>query len=64
MRGGDDVSDYNLYDFTIREADLLRVLKDAAAHGCKPMVIINGMFYNLELDKIPSAPSADPDELF
>ena len=58
------MSDYNLYDFTIREADLLRVLKDAAAHGCKPMVIINGMYYNLELDNIHSAPSADPDELF
>ena len=64
MRGGETMSDYNRYDFTIREADLLRVLKDAAAHGCKPMVIINGMFYNLELDNIPSAPSADSDELF
>lgn len=60
------MSDYNRYDFTIREADLLRVLKDAAAHGCKPMVIINGEFYDVKLDaeNIPSAASADPDELF
>ena len=58
------MSDYNLYDFTIHEADILRVLKDAAAHGCKPMIIINGMFYNLEMENIPSAPSVDPDGLF
>lgn len=54
------MSDYNRYDFTIREADLLRVLKDAAAHGYKPTVIINGEFYDVELDavKIPSVASA------
>lgn len=55
------MSDYNRYDFTIREADLLQVLHDAAAHGCRPMVIINGEFYDVELDaeKIHSAASAD-----
>lgn len=57
------MSDYNSYDFTIREADLLRVLKDAASHGYKPMVVINGMYYDLRLENIPSAPSAD-EELF
>ena len=58
------MSDYNKYDFTIREADLLRVLHDAARHGCKPLVLINGMYYNLDLDLAQSAPSADPDEIF
>lgn len=53
------MSDYNNYDFTIKEADLLRVLHDAAAHGCQPLVIINGMFYNLELEQTASASSAD-----
>lgn len=57
------MSDYNLYNFTIREADLLRVLHEAAANGCHPMVWINGMFYNLELESVPSAPSAGSDEL-
>ena len=56
------MSDYNLYDFTIREADLLRVLKDAASHGYQPLVMINGEFYNLELET-PAA-SADPVEIF
>ena len=42
--------DYNNYDFTIKEADLLRVLRDAASHGCRPSVVINGMFYDVELD--------------
>lgn len=55
------MQDFQRYDYTIREADLLRVLRDAAAHGCKPTVIINGEFYDVELDaeNIPSAASAD-----
>lgn len=53
------MSDYNQYDFTIKEEDLLRVLHDAAAHGCQPLVVINGMFYNLKLEQTPSATSED-----
>lgn len=55
------MQDFRRYDYTIREADLLRVLRDAAAHGYKPTVIINGEFYDVELDagNIPSAASAD-----
>ena len=55
------MQDFNRYNYTIKESDLLRVLKDAAAHGCKPIVIINGEFYDVELDaeNIPSAASAD-----
>lgn len=51
---------FQRYDYTIREADLLRVLRDAAAHGYTPTVIINGEFYNVKLDaeNIPSAASA------
>lgn len=55
------MQDLRRYDYTIREADLLRVLRDAAVHGCKPTVIINGEFYDVEMDaeNIPSAASAD-----
>lgn len=54
------MQDFRRYDYTIREADLLRALRDAAAHGYKPTVIINGEFYDVELDteNIPSAASA------
>ena len=45
------MSDYNLYNFTIKEQDLIRVLHEAAKHGCKPLVLINGMYYNLELEQ-------------
>lgn len=53
------MSDYNQYDFTIKEEDLLRVLHDAAAHGCQPLVVINGMFYNLKLEQTSSAVTED-----
>lgn len=54
------MQDFQRYDYTIKGADILRVLRDAAAHGYKPTVIINGEFYNVELDaeNIPSASSA------
>lgn len=59
------MQDFNRYNYTIKEADLLRVLRDAAAHGCKPTVIINGEFYDVELDteNIPSAASATSADL-
>ena len=55
------MQDFRRYDYEIREADILRVLRDAAAHGYKPTVIINGEFYDVELDaeNIHSAASAD-----
>ena len=55
------MQDFQRYDYTIREDDILRVLRDAAAHGYTPTVIINGEFYDVELDaeNIPSAASAD-----
>lgn len=49
------MSDYNRYDFTIKEADLLRVLHDAAAHGYQSLVVINGMYYNLKLEQTAQA---------
>ena len=59
------MQDFRQYDYTIREADLLRVLRDAAAHGYKPTVIINGEFYDVDLDagNIPSAASATSADL-
>lgn len=56
------MQDFSNYSFTIKEADLLRVLKDAASHGYQPLVMINGEFYNLELET--TAASADPVEIF
>jgi len=55
------MQDFRGYDYTIREADLLRVMREAAAHGYKPTVIINGEFYGVELhaENILSAVSAD-----
>ena len=44
------MSDYNLYSFTIAEEDILRVLRDAVSAGCKPLLLINGMFYNIKID--------------
>jgi len=58
------MSDYNRYDFTIKESDLLRVMREAAAGGLAPMVYINGMFYNVQLEDIPPLTSADPDDMF
>lgn len=57
------MSDYNSYSFTIQEADVLRVLRDAAAHGYKPHVMINGMMYDVELENVLSAIPSDPDVL-
>lgn len=59
------MQDFRRYDYTIREADLLRVLRDAAAHGYTPTVIINGEFYDVKLDaeNIPSAASVSSADL-
>lgn len=48
------MSDYNMYDFTIKETDLIATLHKAAECGCKPLVIINGMYYNIELKESDS----------
>ena len=42
------MSDYNLYDFTINsDEQLLEAVHNAAKHGYPPMVLINGMYYEL-----------------
>ena len=58
------MSDYNQFNFTIKEKDLLRVLKDAAAHGYQPLVLINGMYYNLDLELSSAASANLPEEVF
>lgn len=52
---------YQKYDHTIKEEDLLRVLREAASHGYMSWIVINGEYYTVKLDpkKIPSASSAD-----
>lgn len=57
------MSDYSRYNFTIKEADLLRVLREADADGYKPLIIINGMYYDLELEPAPSADQGDKIDL-
>lgn len=46
------MSDYNNYNFTIKADDLLQVLRDSAAHGYSSFVVINGMYYNLDLGDV------------
>lgn len=48
------MSDYNLYSFTIKEEDLLRVLHDAKDHGYNAYVLINGMHYAVKLEEAKS----------
>ena len=55
------MSDYNNYDFTVKEKDIITVLKDAAAFGCVPMLYINGMYYNIELDGVTVPDPRDND---
>ena len=44
------MSDYNLYSFTLKEADILRVLREAVSLGLHPRIIINGMFYDIQME--------------
>lgn len=52
---------YRQYSHKIREEDLLRLLREAASHGCWSYVVINGEYYTIALDtkKIPSVDSGD-----
>lgn len=52
---------YQKYDHTIKEENLLRVLREAASHGYMSWIVINGEYYTVKLDpgKIPSVDSAD-----
>jgi len=54
---------YQKYDHTIKEEDLLRVLREAASHGCMSWIVINGEYYTVRLDP-KKIPSADLGELF
>lgn len=52
---------YQKYDHTIKEEDLLRVLREAASHGYMSWIVINGEYYTVKLEpeKIPPASSVD-----
>lgn len=54
---------YQKYDHTIKEEDLLRVLREAASHGYMSWIVINGEYYTVKLDP-KKIPSADCEELF
>ena len=42
------MGEYSQYDFTIHsEEHLLNVVKDAYQHGYTPLLVINGMHYEL-----------------
>ena len=57
------MQDFRRHDYTIKEADLLRVLREAASHGCMSWIVINGEYYTVRLNP-EKIPSADPGELF
>lgn len=44
------MQDFNRYNFTINENELVRVLKDAQKNGYPPLVIINGEYYNVQFN--------------
>lgn len=45
------MSDYNLYDFTIKEQNVMNTLKNAHGDGYEPMIIINGMYYTIKFEQ-------------
>lgn len=51
------MSDYNLFPgaFTVKEADIIDVLKSAIAAGLDPMLYINGMYYSVQIDNVQVA---------
>lgn len=42
---------YMKWNHSIKEEDLLRILRDAASHGYISWIVINGEYYSVELDK-------------
>lgn len=44
------MQDFTRYSFTLRENDIVRVMKDAQKNGYSPLVIINGEYYNVEFE--------------
>lgn len=45
------MSDYNLYDFSIKESELIKAIQAARKAGFEPLIVINGMYYNIVPDK-------------
>ena len=54
---------YTKFNHTIDESKLLDVLHDAASHGYVSLVVINGEYYNVNLDP-GKVCSADLGEIF
>ena len=52
---------YRKYSYEISEADLLQVLRDAASLGYMPHVVINGEYYTVKFDQLPSV---EQEEIF
>ena len=55
------MSDYNLFPgcFTIKEQDIIKTLKNARAAGYPPMIIINGLYYDIKF--ADPAPDVKPE---
>lgn len=45
------MSDYNLYDFSIKESELIKAIQAARKAGYNPLIVINGMYYDIVPDK-------------
>ena len=43
--------EYSYYNFDILEKDIIKTLKEAENSGYTPLIYINGMFYNVILEK-------------
>lgn len=41
-----------MYNYTIKEQDLIRTIRNAAEHGYNAMIYINGEYYDIELNDI------------
>lgn len=50
IKGGYIMQCNNNYNYTIKEKDLLRILKEYEKRGGEPLVILNGEFYNIQFE--------------
>lgn len=52
---------YRLYNHTLKESELLDTIRNAARHGYASRIVINGEFYDIQVETALSACSACSD---
>ena len=50
MKGDETMQINNNYDYTIKEKDVIKMLKDYAKIGGEPLIIMNGEYYNIAFE--------------